>query len=220
MIRTLSFRSILYLAAALAFALGLVLALAPRASAASISSQMDIGARGDDVSTLQTFLAADPHLYPEGLVTGYYGPLTAKAVGQFQLYYGLPSVGRVGPLTIAKINSLMGLNQRPDVTAPGIYASSIAMSSTAATVSWSTTENARGTVYYSTSPIVWYETSAPFTQPTVVGASMQVDPLYKLGHSVSLSNLSSHTTYYYLILATDVAGNVNDGRSFGTFTTP
>ena len=54
------------------------------ASAASISSTLDIGSTGGDVSTLQTYLATDVALYPQGLVTGYYGALSAAAVQRFQ----------------------------------------------------------------------------------------------------------------------------------------
>lgn len=42
------------------------------------------GSSGDDVSRLQAFLARDSSLYPEGLVTGYYGALTEIAVQKFQ----------------------------------------------------------------------------------------------------------------------------------------
>src|SRR5687767_7320607 len=39
-----------------------------------------------------------------GLVEdGYYGPLTARAVQQFQIDNGLSPDGRVGPLTLAKL---------------------------------------------------------------------------------------------------------------------
>ena len=61
---------------------------------------------GDDVRRLQTFLAGDSAIYPEGKITGYYGALTVKAVRRFQEKYGLASVGRVGPQTLAKLNSL------------------------------------------------------------------------------------------------------------------
>src|SRR3989344_6514270 len=38
------------------------------------------GTSGDDVRELQEFLKQFPDIYPEGLVTGYFGPLTEKAV--------------------------------------------------------------------------------------------------------------------------------------------
>jgi len=61
-----------------------------------------------DVSFLQSFLASHDAVYPEKLVTGHFGKLTASAVSAFQSLYGLPSVGRVGPLTLQKLNELLG----------------------------------------------------------------------------------------------------------------
>lgn len=66
---------------------------------------------GGDVSRLQQFLAKDPSLYPEGLVTGFYGPATVRAVQRYQaqngiISYGTPETtgyGAVGPATLAKI---------------------------------------------------------------------------------------------------------------------
>ncbi len=66
--------------------------------------QMFIGVIGDDVVLLQEFLATDSELYPEGLITGYYGALTEKAVKRLQEKYGLEEVGVVGPKTREKIN--------------------------------------------------------------------------------------------------------------------
>ena len=74
------------------------------------------GSRGNDVTALQNFLKSQgTDVYPEGLVTGYYGSLTTAAVGRFQLQNGVvtsasdPGYGYVGPKTRAKINSLLGL---------------------------------------------------------------------------------------------------------------
>ncbi len=58
---------------------------------------------GGDVSRLQQYLAADPVLYPEGLVTGFYGPATGRAVGRYQVSKGLTNTGTVGPQTLASI---------------------------------------------------------------------------------------------------------------------
>jgi len=72
--------------------------------------------RNNDVRALQTFLKSQgADIYPEGLVTGYFGPLTKEAVGRFQLKYDLvhdkdgPVYGYLGPKTRAKINSLLSL---------------------------------------------------------------------------------------------------------------
>ncbi len=58
---------------------------------------------GGDVSRLQQFLAADSVLYPEGLVTGFYGPATGRAVARYQASKGIAQTGNVGPLTLTAI---------------------------------------------------------------------------------------------------------------------
>jgi peptidoglycan hydrolase-like protein with peptidoglycan-binding domain len=74
---------------------------------------LSLGSRGEDVSALQNFLVRyEPELYPEALVTGYYGELTYKAVGRFQEKYGLAGPndrahGYFGPQTRAKVNALI-----------------------------------------------------------------------------------------------------------------
>ncbi len=69
-----------------------------------LTKSLKLGAEGKEVETLQKFLKQDPEVYPEGKVTGYYGPLTEKAVKKFQEKNGLESVGIVGPKTMTKIN--------------------------------------------------------------------------------------------------------------------
>jgi len=69
--------------------------------------QLQEGMTGDDVKLLQEILATDPEIYPEGLITGYFGPLTKRAVKNFQKKANIEQVGRVGPKTLAKINELL-----------------------------------------------------------------------------------------------------------------
>lgn len=73
-----------------------------------------LGVQNGDVRKLQELLAQDPSIYPEGLVTGYFGSLTQAAVKRFQTKYGLPPSGRVGPLTRAKLNEIFG-KEKPGV---------------------------------------------------------------------------------------------------------
>ena len=78
-----------------------------------ISKRMSLGAKGEQVTILQTKLASDSTIYPNGLITGYYGLATKAAVGRFQEKYqlGIPSTpgyGGVGPLTLAKFNEVYG----------------------------------------------------------------------------------------------------------------
>lgn len=78
-----------------------------------ISRDLDYGVRGPAVVVLQTWLAQDPALYPEGIISGFFGPATRAAVRRFQLREGVVSspkdrgYGRVGPATRAKLGELM-----------------------------------------------------------------------------------------------------------------
>jgi len=49
-----------------------------------ISRNLKVGMSGVDVTRLQQFLALDVSVYPERMVTGYYGALTEAAVKRFQ----------------------------------------------------------------------------------------------------------------------------------------
>ncbi len=46
-----------------------------------------------EITKLQTFLARDASIYPEGLVTGYFGPATMRAVQRWQKVRGVVSSG-------------------------------------------------------------------------------------------------------------------------------
>ncbi len=82
-----------------------------------ILSNLSLNARGDEVSCLQELLKSfGSEIYPEGLITGYFGNLTFVAVGRFQEKYAseilapvglLKATGFVGPSTRAKINNLL-----------------------------------------------------------------------------------------------------------------
>jgi peptidoglycan hydrolase-like protein with peptidoglycan-binding domain len=68
------------------------------------------GMSGEQVKLLQTILAGDPSIYPEGKITGYFGALTAKAVKRFQKKFGVEQVGLVGPKTLEKLNKWLENN--------------------------------------------------------------------------------------------------------------
>jgi len=61
------------------------------------------GMSGDDVKTLQAILAKDSNLYPEGLISGFFGKATARAVKRFQERENISAVGSVGPRTLEKL---------------------------------------------------------------------------------------------------------------------
>ena len=74
----------------------------------TFTKMLSFSSRGEEVSQLQIALKADPAVYPEGLVTGYFGALTQSAVKRFQEKYQISSIGIVGPKTRAKLNELYG----------------------------------------------------------------------------------------------------------------
>lgn len=59
------------------------------------------GMTDEDVKKVQELLATDPTLYPKGLVTGYYGPMTKEAIMRFQTRHGLEATGEINAETKA-----------------------------------------------------------------------------------------------------------------------
>jgi peptidoglycan hydrolase-like protein with peptidoglycan-binding domain len=76
----------------------------------------------EEVIKLQEFLSTMPDIYPEGMVTGYFGSLTEKAVKKWQGENGLESVGIVGPKTRAKLGELSGKIPSPNSSMEGLRA--------------------------------------------------------------------------------------------------
>ncbi|MCR4330445.1 MAG: carbohydrate-binding protein [Patescibacteria group bacterium] len=86
------------------------------------------GSEGPEVANLQRFLAQYPDIYPEAVISGYYGDLTESAVKRFQRTYeivstGAPTVtgyGLLGIRTRAKLNEL---NEQNAAKAKAVVAS-------------------------------------------------------------------------------------------------
>lgn len=85
--------------------------LPPTASPVAVFVRgLALGSRGADVKALQTLLHAQG-VYPQNVISGYFGLMTRAAVRQFQVKYGIvhsgvAGYGTVGPKTRAKLNSL------------------------------------------------------------------------------------------------------------------
>lgn len=196
---------------------------ASAANYSQITSQLGLGSQGDNVTNLQIFLAANPSIYPEGKVTGYYGPLTYAAVIRFQNQYGIDPVGRVGPLTLNKINTLIisgGWNGVADISGPQFYAVGQSVTSGSATFSWTTNENATAKIFYSTDWIKMNEgdiNSVGFG--SLNGQTATNDGVLRTNQQVMLTGLQPNTTYHYVIVATDATGNVSVWNPNTTFKT-
>ena len=177
------------------------------AQADTLNRQLQTGMSGSDVSALQTFLASDATLYPQGLITGYFGFLTKSAVSNFQSRNGIPSVGRVGPATLPVLNLQMANGTSgSDVSAAVITSVNISASRNSTNVSWYTSEPAKGVVYYSTSPLV---TNEHDNSVDISGNTSMTDTNYSPSQNVMLQNLQPNTTYYYMVYTTDQSGNVS-----------
>lgn len=188
--------------------LALVLVVSPLiASADMLTRQLQLGMRGSDVSSLQMFLAQDNTIYPQGLVTGYFGSLTKSAVSNFQARNGISTVGRVGPQTLAVINSQMAGGTVSSSNQRIIGQLSLSTSNNQASMSWNTSEGTTAAVYYSTSPLTLTEAS-DFTPFTISGGSMVVlNSDLRTSHSGTITGLNNNTTYYYVVYVKDAQGN-------------
>jgi peptidoglycan hydrolase-like protein with peptidoglycan-binding domain len=160
-------------------------------------------------------------VYPEGIISGFYGPLTTAAVQRFQCKYGIvctgsvttTGYGRVGPATLAKIQSLE--SQTPgvpntggtlDESAPIMTPETLTVSSTTAVIRWTTNEPALNSVLYAS---VW-----PFYLGTAPSATSGIG----MNANVVLTGLVPNHTYRYVRQSVDMAGNVQYGFG-GSFTT-
>lgn len=198
-----------------------------------IQTQLDLGETNADVTSLQQFLATTPALYPSGLVTGYFGGLTQAGVIRFQTQYGIvtsgtPSTtgfGRVGPSTIAKINSLVtngGVVVTPSGVSPAVSLQYLPqITATTATFMWvSSNEAATGQIYYSTSPLQMNEgdiNSNGFAVTT--GTLASYDGIYRISQTSVITGLQPNTMYYYTIVARDASNNISVIGPNNTFRT-
>lgn len=204
-------------------------------AATFLTSTLRVGTRGTEVSALQQFLRSDPTVYPQGLVTGYFGALTKAAVQRFQATHGLSADGIVGPMTRAEINALGNLTPGSSAgTVPGntnlapimsavaltVNGTSTATTSNNATVNtsvlyWTTNELTRAKLYVSPNPIVVQEVTNDRTEPVISGTAF-ADPNFSTTHSFPIVNLFQNTPYYFVAVSVDVDGNVTVSPA-GTF---
>ena len=203
----------------LAALLGVYALTGARVGAQSVlfTQSMDIGSQGSQVTALQTFLSTRTAHYPEGLITGYYGPLTAAAIMRFQCAEEIvcsgsaatTGYGRVGPITLNQLNLVASGSIGVDVSAPYISGVVTVISSTSATVSFGTNELSSGKVSYSVFPLSFFEATGPGFVPVIGGTVVQSDANFRTAHSIMLSGLTPNTTYSYVIHATDSRGNLS-----------
>ncbi len=181
------------------------------------------GATGADVTRLQQFLAGDPSVYPEGIVSGYYGALTEKAVQRWQAKYNVVSSGTpettgygvVGPRTAAAIAILCSTGSYGGVSAPGsvstapqvgglITVSPVSGSAPLA-VNVSASVNTTNSCQAATYTLSFGDNSLPVEIPVIAGTCQQVvksiPHTYKYGgsYTVKLSAGGHETTATVLV---------------------
>ncbi len=94
---------------------GVAQATANASSCSVISGNIQPGSSGEDVTQLQRFLGKDKSVYPEDLVTGYFGSSTLAAVQRWQADHGIVATGTpdstgygiVGPRTRGEMDKEM-----------------------------------------------------------------------------------------------------------------
>jgi len=72
------------------------------------------GMTSEEIKAIQQILASDPDIYPEGTISGYYGPLTEKALKRFREKYGIKDEDkedRIGQKTLEKLSELLEKNR-------------------------------------------------------------------------------------------------------------
>ncbi len=185
---------------------------------ATITTPLDLGDRNSQVTELQAYLAANPNLYPSGLVTGYFGSLTQGGVQKFQTAQSIVSsgsptttgYGRVGPMTMARINSLNAGNGTASWDpVPFLSVPSVNVSNNSATVSWNTNEATLGQMFYDTAILRGNEETGDHQLPYVSGTLVSDNGGYKINHSVTITNLVPNTIYYFLVRSIDSGSNMS-----------
>lgn len=186
----------------------LTLSISVQTADAAIVNSLQVGSKGNEVIKLQQFLATNPLIYPQAIISGVFGPLTQAAVVQFQVAYDIPQVGKVGPMTRTKINEIMNSGFGLDTKAPTMTNLSVQTNRAGATINWTTDEPTSGQVFYDVYPIRSDEAISHDDQPYVSGTlASNMNSTFN-SKSVSIGGLQSNTVYNYLVRTVDSSGNM------------
>lgn len=84
-----------------------------------LKNDLQEGVTDDNVRDIQKLLASDSSIYPEGLVTGYYGPLTREALKRFQAQHSLEVTGTIDNGTRGMLQEFLNKAQDYGGITPG-----------------------------------------------------------------------------------------------------
>lgn len=143
-----------------------------KAACISLARDLRIGSQGEDVKKLQELLAEDSDVDYRSGATGFFGPMTAKAMMKFQTKHGIASTatGTVGPLTRGFLERACGLGLgngnkgSEDEVEKGVVVGTIT-AATASTVTVQTRQNVQRVVNITAATIIKVFVSAA-TAPT------------------------------------------------------
>jgi peptidoglycan hydrolase-like protein with peptidoglycan-binding domain len=139
------------------------------------------GTRSDEVKTLQTLLAEDPQIYPEGYVTGYYGTLTSAAVERFKNKHAKPGIS---------VES---------IGVPHIFEIAATTTKTTMTVAWKTD--------VPTSAKIWWGSPGPLDAERMTPISTTA---FSEDHrALFTGGIFASTTYAFIIAVSDKDGNTS-----------
>jgi len=150
----------------------------------NLTRSLSRGISGNDVLRLQTFLARDPFIYPEAVLSGYFGPLTERAVQRWQVKFGVissgPGYGIAGPRTAAAIavqcaGGSVGL---PEVTVGGFISVSPIQGAAPLTVNVTATVNTPNSCAAATYTLDYGDGTAPQQIPISAGACATYNQVY------------------------------------------
>ena len=107
-----------------------------------------------------------------------------------------------------------------DNFAPIMYAAAMNMVNTTVTVNWATNENSTSKVFYSVNPVTINEGDINSVGFGVINGNTAFGSNYAgTSQQVIISGLQPNTRYYYMLVSTDVNGNVSVSYVNNTFIT-
>lgn len=156
-----------------------------------IGRVLKLGSSGDDVTRLQRFLAVDPSIYPEAVISGYYGSLTESAVKRWQTKFNIVSSGDAastgfgvaGPRTAAAISlqCSSGYTIGGNVSSPvvgGFIEVTPVSGNAPLTVRVTATVNTVNSCQAATYTLDWGDGTIAQTIPVGAGVCSQVQQIY------------------------------------------